>query len=627
MLGRAKPDTQRSSWTFQSTVSESKPFWHVFMSFAGLLLLGAARPELLNSHSHSHVDKSGFQKIANSSIQVASQGDQVSINGQSFPVAWSRWQIGTPDNYHIGISDTGLMQILGVNLLNTEDANQQPIAWFSRKTTTTNTLSALLIGQFRYLDITKLALDSGWQIAIDGQTLDITTVPAQVQSISVGQQPWGNRIVLNLDRPTPWQLRQQAGDWVVTLDASTNQSILQRFNSSISVESVSNRTTLRLKTPKGLSPNISTLTHPNRLIIDSRPDAMVERDILWAPGLRWRQEYISLGGSSRFPIVWLEINLHQTGLTLRPIWNSPNVTSLQGTASLLKTALIWQALAAINGGFFDRNQQLPLGAIRRDGQWFSGPILNRGAIAWNDKGQVKMGRLSLQETLMTSSGKRLPVVTLNSGYVQAGVARYTPAWGATYTPLIDDEILVIVRDNQVISQKSVGAASQVSLPIPSDGYLLVLRANSSAASLLAVGTSLQIESITIPDEFSSYPYILGAGPLLVQNRQIVLEAKAEKFSNAFIQETAIRSAVGTTDSGNLIIVTTHNPVGGRGLTLATMAHLMQKLGAIDALNLDGGSSTTLYLGGQIINRSPSTVSRVHNGLGIFWQPSSLGRKF
>ena len=594
-------------------------------------MLDAGNPEARIPH---HYGQANELRIADSSIQVVSQGTQISLNGRTIPVAWSRWQVGTPPRYHVGISDTGLMQTLGMELLSTKDANWQPVTWFSQSTKTTNTLAALLTGQFRYLDISKLALEYGWQIRIDGQTLCMTTVPARVQNLRVGQQPWGNRIVLDLDRPTPWQLHQQDREWLVTLDAATDKSTIERFNPPASgstptpflnpqtttffVESSSNYTTLRLKIPEGLSPRVSTVANPNRLIIDSRPDAMVERDILWAPGLRWRQQYVSLQGAARFPVVWLEINLHQAGLALKPIWRASKiVTSLQGTASLLKTALMWQASAAINGGFFERNQQLPLGAIRRDGWWFSGPILNRGAIAWNDQGQVKMGRLTLQETLIPLTGKRLPVVALNSGYVQAGIARYTPEWGATYTPLTNDEILVVVQHNQVTSQKSVGVVGKTSFAIPSDGYLLTLRSNSSAASLLSVGTNLKIESVTIPNEFSRYPYILGAGPLLLQNRQIVLDAKAEQFSNAFIQETAIRSAVGTTASGNLIVVTAHNRVGGRGLTLKETAGLMQKLGAVDALNLDGGSSTTLYLGGQIINKSPSPVAHIHNGIGIF----------
>jgi len=44
---------------------------------------------------------------------------------------------------------------------------------------------------------------------------------------------------------------------------------------------------------------------------------------------------------------------------------------------------------------------------------------------------------------------------------------------------------------------------------------------------------------------------------------------------------------------------------------------MQQLGCVDALNLDGGSSTSLYLGGQLLNPSPRTAARVHNGLGVF----------
>jgi exopolysaccharide biosynthesis protein len=48
---------------------------------------------------------------------------------------------------------------------------------------------------------------------------------------------------------------------------------------------------------------------------------------------------------------------------------------------------------------------------------------------------------------------------------------------------------------------------------------------------------------------------------------------------------------------------------------------MQQLGAIDALNLDGGSSTTLYLGGQILDRPPRTAARVHNGIGVLMTPN------
>jgi hypothetical protein len=283
----------------------------------------------------------------------------------------------------------------------------------------------------------------------------------------------------------------------------------------------------------------------------------------------------------------------------------------------MQTAQLWQAFAAINAGFFNRNNQLPLGAIRRDGRWFSGPILNRGAIAWNNTGQFKFGRLSLQETLITSAGAQLPILFLNSGYVQPGIARYTPEWGPTYTPLADNEVLIVVQNNKVMAQMPGGTAGKASFPIPTNGYLLTLRPNSDAAGSLGVGTQLRIQQSTAPADFGSYPHILGAGPLLVQKGQIVLDAKGEQFSDAFIQQSAIRSAIGTTAAGTLMIAAIHNRNGGRGPTLTETAQLMQQMGAIDALNFDGGSSTGLYLGGQLLDRSPYTAARVHNGLGIF----------
>ncbi|MCY7285765.1 MAG: phosphodiester glycosidase family protein, partial [Cyanobacteria bacterium CAN_BIN43] len=73
-------------------------------------------------------------------------------------------------------------------------------------------------------------------------------------------------------------------------------------------------------------------------------------------------------------------------------------------------------------------------------------------------------------------------------------------------------------------------------------------------------------------------------------------------------------------TGTLMLVAVHNRLGGAGPTLREAAQIMLQLGAIDALNLDGGSSTTLYLGGQLLDRIPSTAARVNNGIGVFIRP-------
>jgi hypothetical protein len=52
-------------------------------------------------------------------------------------------------------------------------------------------------------------------------------------------------------------------------------------------------------------------------------------------------------------------------------------------------------MVAVNGGFFNRVRQLPLGAVRLDSEWLSGPILNRGAIGWDRNGPLMFGTPSV----------------------------------------------------------------------------------------------------------------------------------------------------------------------------------------------------------------------------------------
>ncbi|HLO49668.1 MAG TPA: phosphodiester glycosidase family protein [Kamptonema sp.] len=592
------------------------------------------------------------EKILAQSPAEVKQGRQVSLNGRTFRVAWSQQPQGaTSTNVRTWIADVGFMQTAGVELLNSGNATKQPVQWFSQSQT--DGLAVRLTAQHRYLDITDFAIKAGWQLSIEDNTLKISTQPARLAGIRQGQQEWGDRIVLDLDRPTFWQVNYVEApsktptptpkdtpddptkptatkpgtpltqEWLIAVDAQLDPTLVARtfapgkYLTSLKVESSGSQTKIRVNVPLGWRPLVFTLGNRDRLIVDIRPDSLIERDILWAPGLRWRQQYRNLG-TSRFPVVWLEVNPRQPGVKIRPILSNPPADT--GTAPLLATAELSNVAAAINAGFFNRIERLALGAIRRDNRWLSGPILNRGAIAWNDNGEIKIGRLSLQETLITAKGERLAIAHLNSAYTQAGIGRYTSEWGGTYTPFSDGEIIVTVQNGKVISQSAGGPSKKTSFPIPANGYLLTLRSNQTAANQMPIGTNLSLESTAVPADFNRYPYILGGGPVLVQNSQIFLDAKAEGFSDAYVKQTAIRSVVGTTATGNLLIVAIHNRAGGSGPTFAEIAQIMQQMGAVDALNFDGGSSTSLYLGGQLLDRPAQTAARVHNGLGVFIQP-------
>lgn len=566
------------------------------------------------------------------------QGNRISLNGRTYTLPWGQWRSPQGGEARLGISDAGLMQLFGVDLLDTNDPSQQPVQWFSEPQTTPRILATFLTPQYRYLDITDWVRASQWRITVTGPTLEIQMPAANLQTLRQGRQTWGQRLVVDLDQATPWQVEQFPQEAIVTLEAIAPPAVLHQFRPqpptpapptpptttpsppplpTPSVELVQQQTRIRIPLPEGARVQASTLPNPARLILDVRNDApLLPRNIQWAPGLRWQQQLVRLGAAA-FPVVWLTLEPPQA-LSLRAIWTSPQ--SMTGIDPLLRMAERNQALAAINGGFFNRNNQLPLGAIRHENRWLSGPILNRGAIAWNDRGETLFGRLTLQETLVTATGHRLPLQFLNSGYVRAGISRYTPAWGNSYSTLTDNEAILTVRQSQIVDQQSGGPQGQMAFPIPSDGYLLVVRSQASILPSLPVGSRVEVTQATSPANFDPYPHILGAGPLLMQNRQIVLDAKGEGFSDAFIQQLAPRSVICRTATGTLQIAAIHARVGGRGPSLLETAQLASALGCVDALNLDGGSSTSLYLGGQLLDRLPRTAARVHNGIGLFLRP-------
>ena len=630
--------------------------------------------------------RQGFQPVSDyrflaQSVPPSSrirQGRQVSLNGRILPLAWTQQAANsTSANFRTWIADVGLMQSAGVDLLSAADSAKQPVQWFSVSLTGAQSLAARATGPYRYLDVTDFARLAGWEISADGNILKITSQTASVTGIRQAEIESGDRIVVDLDRPAPWQVnfvntpipsptpapnppddptkpvippKTPAApnietpddptkptlplqitpaapiigqEWSIAIDAKVAPALLQdTFQTSkqllsLKVEPDGAQTKVKVKIPLGWRPQVFSLGNPNRLVIDIRPDSLVEKNIVWAPGVQWRQQYQNLG-TARFPVVWLEVNPRQAGVKIRPILSNPPAD--QGTAPLLQTAELSGAAAAINAGFFNRINRLALGAIRRDNKWLSGPILNRGAIAWNDRGEFAIDRLTLQENVITPANQRLPVSHLNSAYVQPGIGRYNPDWGTTYTPLSGNEIVVTVAGDRVVSQSPGGAAGTTSFPIPANGYILALRSDLFPASQLSIGTLLRLETNTFPADFNRFPYILGGGPVLVQNSRVVLDAKAEGFSDAYVRQTAIRSAIGRTAAGNLLIVAVHNRAGGAGPNFAELAQILQQMGAVEALNLDGGSSTSLYLGGSLLDRPPSTAARVHNAIGIFIQP-------
>ena len=596
----------------------------VTQGFRRFLLIGAAGVATLPSV----VWADAFAQGAAVSLQ---EGNQVLINGKPFAGAWAQWTDGRSGQPAVGISESVWMRQLGGVLLdNDSNSKQQPVQWLSDSPKTLLSTQFNPTKTIRYLAISEAARQWGWQVAVKGAALDIRTGAAAVQSVKTGQQPWGQRLVMVLDHVAPWRMaaltNSRTGrtdrEFTIEVDAALLADSLKTLSVSagaglraLKITPQQNQTLIQGVIDGRFQPQVSTLDNPPRIVLDVRqPSSTQTRRILWARGVEWKEAVIRLG-QTEFPVTWLAVNPRQPGLKLLPFWSGKSSSGIVGLEGLAKMAQQKQVAAAINGGYFGRDRQSPLGAIRRNGTWISSPILNRGVMAWDAQGRFKVGRLMLQEQIVTSNGVSVPITSSNSGYPQKGIARYTSVWGATYTPLLKNEQIISVVNNQV--QSVLPAVEGQTFAIPRNGALLVARAVAVGAELIP-GTTIQYKMQSSQPAFEAFPNVMGAGPVLVENGRVVMDAIAEQFSPPFATQEADRSGIGQTADGTVLLAVTHNRIGGAGPTLSEWAQIMLRMGAVNALNLDGGSSTTLYLGGQILDRHPITAARVQNGIGVFF---------
>lgn len=96
-------------------------------------------------------------------------------------------------------------------------------------------------------------------------------------------------------------------------------------------------------------------------------------------------------------------------------------------------------------------------------------------------------------------------------------------------------------------------------------------------------------------------HVISGGPRLVTKGSINITADEENFKNDVKNTQAARTAVGITKDGKLIFLVIEKNNSSIGASLSELANLMLKIGAYNAMNLDGGGSSTMVVNKKAVN--------------------------
>jgi hypothetical protein len=280
-----------------------------------------------------------------------------------------------------------------------------------------------------------------------------------------------------------------------------------------------------------------------------------------------------------------------------------------GTETVSSMANRHDAFAAINAGFFrlDKSEFAgdDVGYLLIDRYIWSEPSLNRsvfGIANERTRTQVSFNKWSFAGYLRWNS-KDYPNLLkgFNREIKDNEIVVYTPAFGKL-APRTAGQISAVVRKKRII------ATCLNECEIPSDGF--VLSGSGDKATFmrqLNIGDRIQFIWDTITDKntwprFKLEDAVAGV-PQLIKNGKIDITWQEEKASKSFVETRHPRTAVAKLKDGKFLMIT----VDGRsessgGLSLYDLAALLLEFGAVDAMNLDGGGSTTMFLDGKVVNK-------------------------
>jgi exopolysaccharide biosynthesis protein len=289
------------------------------------------------------------------------------------------------------------------------------------------------------------------------------------------------------------------------------------------------------------------------------------------------------------------------------------------------------ALAAINGGYYLRSGILrgdSQGILQIDGTLLSEPDRGRAAAGFYDDGKktrAVFGRLSLRHQLVLDNGERIRINGVNRRRGKREVVFYTPEFHRT-TLTSPDGAEIAVREGRIASINPNAGSSM----IPASGYVISLGAGlvGSLLSQFKIGHAIEVEMKLEPlspdptGEWTKAQFILGGGPLLLLDGRRLEEPQTESISRVFFLSRHPRTAVGMRADGTLLFVVVDGRQPGRsvGMSLRELTDLFIELGAVSAINLDGGGSSTMATGNDLVNRPSDPTGERETGNAVLLFP-------
>jgi len=486
---------------------------------------------------------------------------------------------------------------------------------------------AVVIGEEFYCPARPLLEPLGGRVyEVEDGRFGLELPRAHVLNIRQGSHGDKVRVVIDLSRPVPFQRGVMSSAIALRIpllpDPEGRHDLIRQLDFSEQLvptitESHENdwaQITISHISPE--APALFTLADPARIVIDlMRPEPIVEPQAVTVPeqppagqtdGISWRLATFATGhGPVRAWVVTVDPT--DRDVIVRPALAASTIHHRRTVKSIAQREV---AYAAVNGGFFAPRGQ-PLGMLVIEGEWITTPLYQRAVLGFSKAGKPEIRNVGFDGWVEFVSLGRLPLEGLNRGHVaDDGVVVYTPRWGDSLAGSTS-KTRVVVSGGVVQSVLTGGEAA----PIPEDGFVVSgLGRRAQSLKQVKVGQPASLD-LSLKPAWPGVWHAIGGGPRLLSAGQFATSYYDERFQSDVTASIRPRTAAGIDKDGKLLLLVVEG--ANRGMSLAEVAGVMSKLGAVDAMNLDGGGSSTLVIAGKYRNHPSDGAARsVSNAIVI-----------
>ncbi len=283
---------------------------------------------------------------------------------------------------------------------------------------------------------------------------------------------------------------------------------------------------------------------------------------------------------------------------------------------VLEMAVRAKSVAAVNAGFFNVNNGEPVGLLKVAGVLVSDTPVTKGAVGiWSPvegRTELAFDQISARVDLRIGAddqAKVMGVDGVDTTRARGKLMLYTPKYHAN-TDTAGNGVEWVLRGSPL--KVTDIRTNSGSTPIPADGLVLSYGGLElpEELKLLQLDTPVTVDThwTTVngleTERLSTADHVVnGAGLLRVRGKQIT-SWEAERLSGPnFVNTRHPRTMIGVDRRGDIwLVVVDGRQTTSVGMAFSDLQRLADRLQLTDALNLDGGGSSTMVVQGKVVNR-------------------------